>query len=111
MPAMPPPMTSTLRVTGTPTGVSGSFLRARCTVERVILIAFSVALSLSLCTQAHCSRMLAISHWNGFRPPSAEASRKVFSCRFGEQQEMTTLSSLCSLMASMTDFWPGSEHM
>ena len=68
MPAMPPPTTSTLRVTGTPMGVSASLRRTRCTVERVILIAFSVALALSLWTQAHCSRMLAISQLERVHP-------------------------------------------
>ncbi len=108
---MPPPTTTTRLVTGTPIGVSGSFPRTLRTAERVIFSALAVASSLSLCTHAHCSRMLAISHWNWFTPPASEASRKVFSCRLGVQQDTTTLSSLCSLTASAMAFCPGSEHM
>ena len=83
----------------------------RRTAMREISMALAVASSRSLWTQEQCSRMLAISHRKGLRPARSAASRKVFSCMCGEQQETTTPSSLFSLMAFMTAFWPGSEHM
>ena len=37
-----------------------------------------------------CSRMLAISQWNGLRPDAAVTRRNVFSCMCGEQAATTT---------------------
>jgi len=111
MPAMPAPMTSARLVRGMPMGSSGSLRLVFSTMERMISAAFSVALSLSCwCTQEHCSRMLAISHWYGFSPASSVAERKVDSCMRGEQAAMTTPSSPFSAMASRISFCPGSEH-
>ena len=53
------------------------------------IIAFSVALTLSLWIQEHCSRMLAIYTIKELMPAAAAALRKVFSCIRGEQEQIT----------------------
>ena len=104
MPEIPPPITSALRVTGMLIGSNDSFLRTLSTALFVSLIALSVALSMSLWTQLHCSRMLAISHWKVFIPADLAVFRNVVSWRVGEQQDTTTLSSFFSFMASIIRF-------
>jgi len=74
-------------------------------------MAFSVVTSPFSCTQEQCSRRLAISHRYGLRPASATALRKVGSCMRGEQAATTTPVRLCSMIAFLIMFWPGSEHM
>ncbi len=79
IPATPPPTTRARRVRGTSTGVSGRDRRTRSTAAATISAAFAVARVRSGWTQEHCSRILAISHWKGFRPARAAARRKVGS--------------------------------
>ena len=55
--------------------------------------------------------MLTIWKKKGFSPPFAVASRKVCSCRSGEQEATTIRFSLCSRMSCWISSWPGSEHM
>jgi hypothetical protein len=72
-------MTRARRVTGTLSGSSDSFFRTRETALLVSLVAFVVAFSLSLWTQLHCSRMLAISHLKVLIPARFAAFRNVVS--------------------------------
>ncbi len=74
-------------------------------------LAFSSARPLSAVTHETCSRRLAMWHRYGFRPALAQALRKVFSCRCGEQAPMTTRVSPCFLMSSSISSWPSEEHM
>src|SRR5208337_5430929 len=88
----------------------GSSRDALATDILMMSCAFSVALTGSfMWIHEDCSRILAISNMNGFRPPAADAFLKVGSCRRGEQAATTTASRLCSLMAVLIFSWPGVE--
>ena len=110
---MPPPMTSARFFTGMLIFFRGAFFLSLCIVILVRSFDFTVPafFVLSWCTHEHCSRMLVISHWKGFKPAASEALRKVFSCMCGEHAATITPSSLLSLMACLNISWPGDEHM
>ena len=55
----------------------------------ISVIAFGVPSSISLWTQEHCSRMLAISTMNGLMPAFSATARNVASCIRGEQEQTT----------------------
>ncbi len=61
MPAMPPPTTRVWASMGTRIASRGSFFSTRSTVPLTMALALAVAATLSVCTQATCSRMEAIS--------------------------------------------------
>ena len=111
MPAMPPPTTSVAGWIGTVSGSSGSWCRTRSTPPEIMALALAVAAALSVCTQETCSRMETISHMKGLSPALAQAVRKVFSCRCGEQAATTTRFRPSSLMSFSISSWPRLEHM
>src|SRR5512136_2411450 len=92
-------------------GFNGSSDNAFDTALRTRYLAFSVACSLLLCTQLHCSRIFEISTLYGFTPPSLATRRKVCSCIRGEHDAMTTPSSLHSLIVFLISEAPTSEHI
>jgi hypothetical protein len=110
IPATPPPITRPRFVTGTSTGFRARACFTRSTVAATIRHALAVAWSWFGWTQEHCSRMLAISHWNGLSPAWDAAARKVGSWSCGEQAATTTPVRSCSLIASARIFCPGAEQ-
>ena len=89
IPAIPPPITSARLVTGLSPGVRGVFRLTLATAALPRMMAFSVPTGISLCTQEHCSRTLAISTMYGLMPALWAVLRKVFSCIRGEQEHTT----------------------
>ena len=108
---MPPPMTTAVGSTGTVIVLRLRLRLTFSTMTRIRSIAFAVAAARSPCTQAQCSRTLAISKRYGFIPATAAARRNVFSCMRGLHAATTAPVSLWSAMALRTNCWPGSEHM
>ena len=111
IPAMPPPMTSAVFVTGTLIENSGLFRFTFSTIIETRSVAFSVVASPLACTHEQCSRRFAISQRNGFNPVSAHVLRNVGSCMRGEHAATTTPVRFFSLIAWRMRFCPGSEHM
>src|SRR5512133_981475 len=111
MPAIPPPITIAVFVTGTFIGWRAELSFTFSTCVLTISTAFLVVRSFFSCTQEQCSLRFAISQRNGFNPASEHAFLKVGSCILGEHAATTTPVRLCSLTASLIRVWPGSEHM
>ena len=81
--------------------------RTRATAARTSASAFSVAATLSVCTQEACSRMFTIWNWYGLTPPAHTAPRNVFSCRCGEQDATTIRFELMVLDVLLDQLLPG----
>jgi len=111
IPAIPPPITNALFSTPLSPDTNGALRIAFATAAFTSAIAFSVPCSLSLCTHEQCSLIFAISTRYGFNPAFAAALRNVVSCILGEHEATTTLSRLCSFIASFNKFCPISEHI
>src|SRR5512146_2401440 len=112
MPAMPPPMTKALLVTGTSMVSRGLSNRALATAMLIMSFAFAVA-SFGVLGWHHeeNSRMFAISNKNGFNPASLTVFLKVGSCILGLQAATTTRFNLYSFIAFLISSCPGSAHV
>ena len=112
MPATPPPMIRTDRVTGTLVSSCSSSRRTFATAIRTRSLALSVPCFFSYrWIHEQCSRMLAISKRYLLRPPRSTVARKVGSCSRGEQEATTIRLRSCSAIMSSIVSWPGSEQV